>query len=242
MTFPDFLGIGTQKGGTTYLYELLKRHPQVFLAEPKEQHFFSLHWQRGADWYGNQFASAKPDHLCGEITPYYLFHPEAPARIHSLLPNVKLIVLLRDPVERALSQYFHSSRLGLDHMDLEEAFAAETGRLKNSAEALKQGLPHLSHQQHSYVSRSRYEEQLRRFDRYFNSDQILLLKSEDLFCKPQFTWETIIEFIGLNKICCPQLKPVYQGHGESNLVPFQFKERLRKELESTYQWMEAVFG
>ena len=188
MTLPDFLGVGTQKGGTTYLYELLKRHPQVFLAEPKEQHFFSLHWQRGADWYRRQFASAAESQICGEITPYYLFHPEAPARIQSLLPNVKLIVLLRDPVERALSQYFHSRRLGLDHLDSEEAFAAETSRLMNSAETLKQGLPHISHQQHSYLSRSRYEEQLTCFDQYFTPDQILLLKSEELFSKPELIW------------------------------------------------------
>ena len=105
VTLPDFLGVGTQKGGTTYLYELLKRHPQVFLAKPKEQHFFSLHWQRGADWYRRQFASSEESQICGEITPYYLFHPEARAN-QSLVPNVKLIVLLRDPVERALSRVF----------------------------------------------------------------------------------------------------------------------------------------
>ena len=242
MTLPDFLGIGTQKGGTTYLYELLKRHPQVFLAEPKEQHFFSLHWQRGADWYRRQFASAAESQICGEITPYYLFHPEVPARIQSLLPNVKLIVLLRDPVERALSQYFHSRRLGLEHMDLEEAFAAEHGRLKNSAEALKQGLPHLSHQQHSYLSRSRYEEQLQRFEQYVITDQILLLKSEDLFSETALIWGKIMEFLGLNSSICPQLKPIYQGRGESNLVSSDFKQCLRKELEPTYQWMEAVLG
>ena len=242
MRLPDFLGVGTQKGGTTYLYELLKRHPQVFLAEPKEQHFFSLHWQRGVDWYRKQFASAAESQICGEITPYYLFHPEAPARIQSLLPNVKLIVLLRDPVERALSQYFHSRRLGLDHLDLEEAFAAEASRLRNSTETLKQGLPHLSHQQHSYLSRSRYEEQLMRFDYYFASDQILLLKSEDLFLKTELIWGKIMDFLGLNPAICPQLKPVYQGHGESNHVSSDVKHRLRRELDPTYQWMEAVFG
>lgn len=242
MRLPDFLGVGTQKGGTTYLYEMLKLHPQVFLAEPKEQHFFSLHWQRGADWYCNQFASAKADHICGEITPYYLFHPEVPARIHSLISTAKLIVLLRDPVERALSQYFHSRRLGLDHLDLEEAFAVEAIRLNGSAEALKKSLPHLSHQQHSYISRSRYEEQLMRFNQYFAPDQILLLKSEDLFRKPVYVWERILALLGLSQTSCPQLKPVYHGNGESSNVPKGFKERLRKELEPTYQWMQIVFG
>ena len=224
------------------MYELLKRHPQVFLAEPKEQHFFSLRWQLGVDWYCKQFASAAESQICGEITPYYLFHPEAPARIQSLLPNVKLIVLLRDPVERALSQYFHSRRLGLDHLDLEEAFAAEAGRLKNSDETLKQGLPHLSHQQHSYLSRSRYEQQLLRFDHYVASDQVLLLKSEDLFRKPESIWIKIMKFLGLSRLSCPYLKPVYKGNGESNFVPLDFKHRLRSELEPTYQWMEVVLG
>ena len=238
MRLPEFLGVGTQKGGTTYLYELLKRHPQIFLAEPKEQHFFSLHWQRGADWYGNQFASAAESQICGEITPYYLFHPEAPARIQSLLPNVKLIVLLRDPVERALSQYFHSRRLGLDHLDLEEAFAAEAGRLKKSVEALKQGLPHISHQQHSYLSRSRYEEQLQRFDQYFPPDQILLLKSEDLSVT-ELIWEKIMDFLGLNPSVTGQA--CLSGQSKSNHVLSDFK-RLLKELDSTYQWIEEVLG
>ena len=74
---------------------------QIFLATPKEQHFFSLHWQRGEQWYADQFAQAESHQCCGEVTPYYLFHPEVPQRIKSQLPAVKLIVLLRDPVERA---------------------------------------------------------------------------------------------------------------------------------------------
>ena len=195
MRLPDFLGIGTQKGGTTYLYELLKQHPQVFLANPKEQHFFSLHWHRGSDWYRNQFDEAAAGQICGEITPYYMFHPEAPSRIASLLPKVKLVVLLRDPVERALSQYFHSYRLGLEHLNLEGAFSEESRRLIACAETLKKGLPHLSHQQHSYLSRSRYEEQLPHFNLFFTSDQILLLRSEDLFAAPSATWEKITNFL-----------------------------------------------
>ena len=114
MRLPDFLGIGVQKGGTTYLHALLQQHPQVFLATPKEQHFFSLHWDRGVSVYASRFAAAEPRQRCGEVTPYYLFHPLAPQRIQALLPAVRLIVLLRDPVERLLSQYFHSRRLGLD--------------------------------------------------------------------------------------------------------------------------------
>ena len=98
MRLPDFLGIGTQKGGTTYLHRLLQQHPQVFLAHPKELHYFSLHQDRGLDWYSNHFAEASAEKRCGEVTPYYLFHPLAAERIHAAIPNVKLIVLLRSYV------------------------------------------------------------------------------------------------------------------------------------------------
>ena len=111
MRLPDFLGIGTQKGGTTYLHGLLQEHPQVFLAHPKELHYFSLHHGRHVGWYADHFADASTGQRCGEVTPYYLFHPLAAERIHAAIPNVKLVVLLRDPVERALSQYFHSLSL-----------------------------------------------------------------------------------------------------------------------------------
>ena len=112
----------------------------------------------------------------------------------------------------------------------------------NSAETLKQGLPHISHQQHSYLSRSRYEEQLLCFDQYFAPDQILLLKSEEFFSKPELIWIRVMEFLSLSPSICPPLKPVYQGNGESNLVPLDLKHRLRSKLEPTYQWMEAVLG
>ena len=111
---PDFLGIGVQKGGTTTLQRLLEQHPDLFLPKQKELHYFSLHYGKGEAWYRQQFAAAAPQQRCGEITPYYVFHPQAPQRIHALLPQAKLILLLRDPVERALSQFAHSRRLGLE--------------------------------------------------------------------------------------------------------------------------------
>ena len=161
MKLPDFLGIGTQKGGTTYLHSLLSEHPQAFLAIPKELHFFSLHYQKGLAWYRDFFKSAADDKSCGEITPYYMFHPLAFKRIHKHLPDVKLIVLLRDPVERAISQFFHSRRLGLEPLGFKDAFAVEEQRLLGSARNLDEGYVHISHQQHSYLSRSRYDVQLK---------------------------------------------------------------------------------
>ena len=136
---PEFLGIGVQKGGTTTLQRLLEQHPQVHLPPSKELHYFSLHYGKGEAWYRQQFADAKADQHCGEITPYYLFHPEAPQRIKALLPDVTLLVLLRDPVERALSQVFHSKRLGLEPLPLQQALAAESERLAGADDVLIYG-------------------------------------------------------------------------------------------------------
>ena len=127
--------------------------------------------------------------------PYYLFHPLAAKRIAAALPDVKLIVLLRDPVERALSQYFHSKRLGLEPLELEAAFAAEVHRLADADAALRRGESHRSHQQHSYLSRSRYEHQLFRFEKLFSSAQLLILRSEDLFDQPRRTWDRVLDFL-----------------------------------------------
>ena len=115
---PDFLGLGVQKGGTTTLQRLLEQHPGAFLPDAKELHYFSLHFAQGEAWYRAQFAAARSDQRCGEITPYYVFHPQAPDRVQALLPQAHLIVLLRDPVERVLSQYFHTQRLGLEPLPL----------------------------------------------------------------------------------------------------------------------------
>ena len=122
---PDFLVLGTQKGGTTSLQQLLGHHPEVFLAAGKEVHYFSLHHDQPLSWYAAHYATAAAEQRCGDITPFYLFHPEIPGRIRALLPQVKLIALLRDPVERALSQVFHARRLGFEPLEPAEALAAE---------------------------------------------------------------------------------------------------------------------
>jgi hypothetical protein len=239
---PDFLGIGTQKGGTTYLHSLLKQHPQVFLAQPKELHYFSLHHGQGQDWYSKHFAEASAEHRCGEVTPYYLFHPLAAERIHAAIPNVKLIVLLRDPVERALSQYFHSKRLGLEPLELEAAFSAESERLADADAVLQRGESHRSHQQHCYLSRSRYEQQLPRFEAWFGDKQLLVLRSEDLYEHPKRAWEQVLNFLNLTPMLCPTQALTYAGTGEAKMVPTDLNQRLHQDLEATYHWLQKRYG
>ena len=123
LSLPDALGIGVQKGGTTTLHHLLQAHPEVYLPACKEVHFFSKHYAAGPAWYARHFAEAPAHCRRIEITPYYVFHPMVPERVRALLPRVRLILLLRDPVERALSQLFHSRRLGFETLPAEQALA-----------------------------------------------------------------------------------------------------------------------
>jgi hypothetical protein len=243
---PRFLGIGAQKAGTTTLHTLLAAHPQVYLPPVKEVHFFSLHYAQGAAWYTQQFAAAVPDQSCGEITPYYLFHPQAPRRIRALLPSVRLIALLRDPVERCLSQYFHARRLGLESLDLEAALRAEPQRLAGADLCLQPAAGrHLSHQEHSYVARSRYEEQLERYETHFPAAQLLVLRSEDLFEQPQYTWQRVLAFLQLDAYALPSgnLAPrVNAGAGETAAVPQALRAELRQQLNSTYGELERRYG
>jgi hypothetical protein len=241
---PDFLGLGTQKGGTTSLQALLGQHPGAYLPAAKELHYFSLHYDKGQQWYASNFSCVGPDQRCGEITPYYLFHPEAPQRIHALLPQARLIVLLRDPVERAISQYFHARRHGFESLGLADALAAEFKRLLGSENSLKpdNGL-HYSHQKHSYVSRSRYEEQLNRYTARFRPEQLLVMRSEDFFIKPEDCWKQIQAFLELDPIPFNGALPrANAGSGEAAGIPTAIREALREELRPTVLAIRERYG
>lgn len=240
---PHFLGLGVQKGGTTSLQRLLEQHPNVFLPRAKELHYFSLHYAKGEAWYKTHFEEAGAKQLCGEITPYYLFHPEAHKRISQLLPQAKLIVLLRDPIDRALSQYFHSKRLGLEPLELEKALKAEDSRLSGADQVLVHpDGRHQSHQENSYLSRSRYEKQLPVWQKLYPPEQLLVMRSEDLFDKPDLVWERVLKFLELPLIPLPKTVPANAGQGESAKVVQELKSALRKQLQPTYSWAANEHG
>lgn len=241
---PHFLGIGTQKGGTTSLYRLLRQHPQLYLPEPKELHYFSLHYGQGPDWYARHFQAAKPWQRRGEITPYYLFHPEVPQRIHRLRQNIRLLVLLRDPVARTLSQYFHARRYGFESLDLEAALNAEPERLAGCEAVLQKpdGL-HQAHQRHSYLARSRYEQQISRYWTLFSPRQMLILRSEDLFTTPDETCQRIRHFLGIQQFPVgTHLPRSNAGANEAQQVAPTLKAKLREALAPTYTWLEQELG
>ena len=198
----------------------------MYLPPCKEVHYFSLHAQQPASWYAAHYGEARRAQRLGDITPYYLFHPQVPERIRTLLPKANLIVLLRDPLERALSQVFHARRHGFETLKVADALAAEPQRLAS-------GDP-FSVAKHSYVARSRYLEQLDRYEAIFTSRQLLVLKREDLFQDTAVVWERIQRFLRLRRIPLPMVLPrANAGSCESDAVPKAVRERLRDALSAT---------
>jgi len=242
-TRPDFLVIGVMKGGSSLLRTVLQQHPALYL--PNEPiNYFSGHSDRGSKWYSCVFDAARPFQKKGEVTPYYLFHSEAPARIHSLIPRVKLVVMARDPVRRTISQYFHSLKHGREDLSLAAALEAESDRLSDSHEAIRfPGGQHAAHQHQSYLARSRYEEQLPRYMSLFGSDQLLVLKSEDFFENPEYVAGRIYDFLGVPPVrLAGPITRVNAGTYADDLVDEAIRLRLREQLAPTYEWMREHYG
>ncbi|MFN5947419.1 MAG: sulfotransferase domain-containing protein [Pirellulaceae bacterium] len=243
-SLPDFLGIGAQKSGTTTLHQLLEMHPRVFVPPRKELHYFTMHSHRSMGWYASCFEGASPGQRVGEITPYYLYHAPAAERIAAQLPKVRIIVMLRDPVSRAISHYFHSVRLGVETLPINDAFESERLRLSGSADPMALPVPgSFSHLHHSYLDRSRYEVQLSRWLAMFPRSQFLIMRSEEMFEAPAHAWNRIQSFLDVPCFDLPDLSiRANAGRNEHARIDVKFKSMLRDQLHSTYTSMDREYG
>jgi hypothetical protein len=207
---PDFLIIGAQRSGTTSLYNDLAQHPAVGpLVLEKGAHYFSTNYDKSLGWYRSHFplkwrAAAERRRgrpfMTGEGSPYYVFHPLAAQRVGETLPHVKLLLMLRDPVQRAYSQYRHEVARGFEHLPtFEEAIDAEPERLAGERERIIEDPSYHSfeHQHHSYLARGRYLEQILRWRSLFPPEQMLIIKSEDFFSQPEPSFANVLEFLDL---------------------------------------------
>lgn len=238
------------KAGTTSFAALLDTHPQLRLACKKEVDYFDMNFELGVRWYKSHFplrapGQAKPLHF--EATPYYLFHPEVPRRVAEFNPDLRLIVLLRDPIERSFSHYRHMVRTGKEPLSFEQAVAAEEARLEGELDRMRAGRlapagfgKGGSHKNHSYVARSEYETQLRAWMEQFPRSQLLVLKSEALFEDPSASLGRVAEFLRIEPFQSASL-----GHlniGQSGSIDDQLAGRLRKVFSMSSAWIEQEFG
>jgi Sulfotransferase domain len=200
--------IGAQKAGTTALYAYLRWHPGVTGPSWKEVSFFDRHYARGADWYRGQFPNLLrlrlsgrrngPRPVVGEASPSYLFHPLAPDRVAALLPDVRLIALLRNPVDRALSHYQHEVSLGREPLTFEEALEREDERTRGEVDRIVADPRYFSYAWWNFTYRARglYAEQLERWFAVFPRDRILVLTSEELLARTEEAYARVLEFLG----------------------------------------------
>lgn len=195
---PDFLILGAQKAGTTALYAYLRWHPAITGPSWKEVSYFDRHYRRGPSWYRGNFPVQGRGRLVGEASPGYLFHPLAPERVKATVPGAKLIVLLRDPVARALSHYHHETLLGREPLAFQEAVEAEPERTGGEEERMVRDPDYFSQAwwDYTYLARGRYAEQLERWLAVFPREQLLVLASEELAAAPAETYARVLEFLG----------------------------------------------
>ena len=241
---PTFLIVGAQRCGTTSMYRALAQHP--LLAKPvlhKGVHYFDMAYDRGLDWYKGHFplkvgaALLKRRHgtapLAFESSPYYLFHPLAGERIVRDLPGVKLLVLVRDPVERALSAHAHELGRGFEtESHFEHALSLEDDRVLGAVESLS-SLPyseHHSHRHHAYLARGRYAEQLDRLAPMFGRDRILVIDSHRFFDQPEQVYDRVLEFLGIPHLGTPVFDR-HNGRPRTEPLPHSVRQTLTDQFE-----------
>lgn len=224
-TMPNFLVIGAGKAGTSSIYYYLKQHPQVYMSPLKEPKFFALEGEtlnyQGPDReivnrvsvnnlkdYQNLFQGASTEIAIGEASPMYLYSPKAPSKIKTYLPQVKLIAILRDPVERAFSSFTHLLREGYETLSFERALAEEENRIQ------KKWAPLWHYKQKGY-----YYEQLKRYYDIFDREQIQVYLYEDLQTNSTNLIQSIYDFVGVDHTFIPDLsKKNVSGNPKSRWV------------------------
>ncbi len=239
---PDAVILGAQKCGTSSLHNYLTQHPDVIAPLRKEVHYFDLNYGRGEDWYRAHFGRLDQPGLNLDSSPYYLFHPVVPERLHELLPDARLIVLLRDPVRRAYSHYWHERDKGREPLSFEEAIAAEPARIEQADAELASGALERSreHQLHSYLARGRYAEQLERWFALFPREQFLVLRFEDLVREPLVVLNQALAYLGLPAVDSADL----EARNTRKYPPMseETAERLRNYFATHNRRLETLLG
>jgi hypothetical protein len=218
-SFPDFVIVGAAKSATTSLDFYLSLHPEIFMARPKETNFFvsgrkNFHWERGVDWYRQQFRT--PKRIKGECSPTYAAAPSAPMvpeRMAQLIPNAKLIYILREPMERLCSHFLFEDRRQQTRRTFSE---------------------YLSHHPWS-VDVSSYGTQYENFLRHFPRSQILLLESTQLSQQPQHVLRQVFEFLGANPDFQSWLFQHRRNVGSDQVHPSPLGRRIKHS-----RWMNGL--
>jgi len=237
------------KAGTTSLYHHLAQHPRFAAPAEKELHFFDNNFHRGSRWYRARFPLRPwmalrrgPRAFSGEATPYYLFHPLAPRRARALCPDARIIVLVRNPVDRAHSHYQQNVRAGFETLGFAQALDAEPGRLRGEEERMRRDEQYYSeaHQTFSYLARGEYAPQLARWIECFGEGRVLVLGSEEMRADPAEGYARVLGFLGLPAFT----PPAFREHNAARYGPLEpaLRARLHERFRAANERLFAMLG
>lgn len=238
-SLPHFVIIGAQKSGTSSLYSYLSQHPQLLPSKNKEVHFFDGglnpqddNFQKGVKWYRHHFPTKQElgnNRKTFEASPLYIFNPLVPQRMTKIIPDTKIILLLRNPTERAISQYFHEKRLGFEPLAIFDALKAEEQRIESVIKEKDYKHHHFIHS--TYKSRGLYKEQIDRYTKYFSAEQMLIINSHDLFNDTNKILERVFAFVGVDV-----------GFKIENLKPQNVSLNRTRVDPSVYEYLDDYFA
>ena len=253
---PDYIGIGTIKGGSTSLWHYLAQHPQILAADEKQVRYFDYFSYLGPAWYRSMFPT-EADRVAlsarlglpvitGEFSPSYLSHPTAPPRVSALVPNARLIVVLRNPIDRAYSHWQHSLRKGGETVaDFAEALELEETRIAGERERIFADPFYFPRAfgDFSYRLRGRYAEHLTQWLNEFPREQILVVKSESLFSDPQAVLtQEVFPYLGISPdVDTIEFRPQNVG-GYGTPMPAPTREILSEYFAPHNARLESLLG
>ena len=248
---PTYLVIGAQKSGTTSLHAYLARHPAVLAAAKKETEYFNRSYAEGERSYLACFPLALRAVVVrlrrgvwpavGEATAAYIFDPRVPERVHAFDPRMKLIAVLRDPVDRAYSHYQMEVRWGRDTLPFDEALEHEKVEVARELALIAErplergdGFPS------SYVARGRYAEQLERWLCFFPPSRLLVLTSDELLSEPAETMARVARFLGIPEH--RESSYALEGVRQYEPMPHEARVKLAEIFESHNRRLEGLLG
>jgi hypothetical protein len=222
---PTFLIVSAPKSGTTALAAYLAEHPQVFVSAEKELHFFDDKYERGLDWYRSNFAGAGDAKAVGEATPTYYMEARTLERMAEVVPNARLVALLRNPIEAAWSNYWMQRSLGFERRSFEDA-------LRDEREDRR-----YEHRSVRYVAAGRYAERLQRMCERYPREALLVKLFEDLRDAPEATFAEVCRHVGVDDTySVPSLGAVVNPSTKLR------SERLRHLMLKYRAWKRLPFG
>jgi len=243
---PDFIIFGAKKCGTTSLYNYLIQHPCIIPAKQKEIHFFGTgaytNYNKGINWYKSNFPTIiqkrffelfKRFALTGEASPHYISQKLVAERIYKCLPDVKLIFILRNPIERAYSHYNHKLTKGKEKSSFEEVVAMELAMLKKkNTEICKEKTATTHHYNYTgYISRGLYEQQLKKWFEFFPKKNLFFVLSEDLFKNPEEELNKLFKFLSLPEYRLKEYKKFRESANKSGNIDAECRKMLKEYYE-----------